>query len=266
MSIPSWLLDVFAAVMLLVAAVSAGQLVAGYPSRWVHVDADITVSHLLMGIAMAGMLVTSLQTLPNVAWEVIFAIMTGWFAWSAWRHSRGVSFRALAGGHYAPHLVHSAAMLSTFLALAAPAAGGGSGEMGSMGGSGGMQTLRLPVLALIFVLLLCAYTVRDVDRWAGSDGYFHLAQPGVAPAGPALATAGAGSVPVTRAPADCPATDGGVATVAQPETIRPETVQDAATAIASRDGAASVIFAPGVVKACRVTMGVTMAFMLIIMI
>ncbi len=135
-----------------------------------------------------------------------------------------------------------------------------------MGGPGGMQTLRLPLLALIFLLLLLAYTVRDLDRWAGSDGYFHVAQYGVAPAGPALATAGVGSGAGSRAPADYPATDGGVATVAQPETVRPQTVQDGATAIASRDGAASVIFAPGVVKACRVTMGVTMAFMLIIMI
>ena len=41
MSIPAWLLDVFAAVMLLVAAISAVQLVAGYPSRRADVDADI---------------------------------------------------------------------------------------------------------------------------------------------------------------------------------------------------------------------------------
>jgi hypothetical protein len=277
MSIPSWLLDVFAAAMLLVAAVSAAQLAVGYPSRWAHVDADITVSHLLMGIAMAGMLVASLQTLPNVAWEVIFAIMTAWFAWSAWKHAQGRGPGTLAGGHYAPHLVHSAAMLYMFLALAAPAAGGGSGMsgMGGMGGSGGMQTLRLPVLAFVFVLLLAGYTVRDLDRWAGSDGYFHVLRHGPAPAGPALATATAGatvgptagtaSAAVTQATADRAATGGGVATVAQPQAAR-DTAPGAQPAVAAPGDVAALIFAPGVVKACRVAMGVTMAFMLIIMI
>jgi hypothetical protein len=265
-SIPAWLLDIFAAVMLLVAAVSAVQLAAGYPSRWAHVDADITVSHLLMGLAMAGMLVASLRTLPSVVWEVIFAVMTVWFAWSAGRHARGRGLTAVAGGHYAPHLVHSAAMLYAFLALAAPAASGGSGTSGmsGMGGSGGIGTLRLSVLALIFVLLLVGYTVRDLDRPADADGYFHVLRHGTAPGRPALATAGIGAAPVP-APGFHRDGDGGVATVAQPEAA-----QDAASgpqpAVAAPDGAASLIFAPGVVKACRVAMGVTMAFMLIIMI
>ena len=90
MSIPAWILDIFAAVMLLVAAVSAGQLVVA--RAWTRAgarDADIAGSHLLMGIAMAGMLVASLSTLPNAAWEAIFAVMTAWFAWCLWRESRG---------------------------------------------------------------------------------------------------------------------------------------------------------------------------------
>ncbi len=274
MSIPAWLLDVFAAVMLLVAAISAVQLVAGYPSRWAHVDADITASHLLMGIAMAGMLVASLQTLPDAAWEVIFAVMTVWFAWSAWRRAPGAGLGALAGGHYAPHLVHSAAMLYMYLALAAPAKGSGMAGMAGMGGTGGMGNLRLPVLAFLFILLLAAYTVRDLDRWAGSDGYFHVlrhnvatAAPATAPAAPASATttttttATAGPAPVPPPPASGATAGGGLATVAQPEADR-----DAASAVTAPDGVAALIFTPGVVKACRVAMGVTMAFMLVIMI
>ncbi|MGP0023162.1 MAG: hypothetical protein ACLPKE_07320, partial [Streptosporangiaceae bacterium] len=61
MSIPAWILDIFAAVMLLVAAVSAGQLVVA--RAWTRAgarDADIALSHLLMGIAMAGTLAASL--------------------------------------------------------------------------------------------------------------------------------------------------------------------------------------------------------------
>ena len=107
--------------MLLVAAVSAGQLaVARAWTRSGARDADIAGSHLLMGIAMAGVLVASLSTLPNVAWEAVFAAMTAWFAWCLWRESRGSGAGALARGHYAPHLVHSAAMLYMFAALAGP--------------------------------------------------------------------------------------------------------------------------------------------------
>ena len=76
---PSWILDIFAALMLVVAAVSAGRLVVAQPWRQGAQRAalaDIDVAHLLMAIAMAGMLTASLQTLPNGAWEVIFAVLT----------------------------------------------------------------------------------------------------------------------------------------------------------------------------------------------
>ena len=112
-------------------------------------DADIALSHLLMGIAMAGTLVAGLSTLPNAAWEVIFAVMTAWFSWYLWRETRGQGAGALVSGHHAPHLLHSAAMLYMFAALAGPAAGGGSGMAGmAAGSSGGMQTLHAPTLAL----------------------------------------------------------------------------------------------------------------------
>jgi len=258
MSIPAWILDIFAAVMLLVAAVSAGQLaVARAWTRAGARDADIAISHLLMGIAMAGMLVASLSTLPNVAWEAVFAAMTAWFAWCLWRESRGGGAGALARGHHAPHLVHSAAMLYMFAALAGPSSGGGSGMAGMAGGSpGGMQTLHAPTLAFVFVLLLIAYTVRDLDRQARADGYFHVVGRRFAPTGPALATAG-------PAPAGGPGGgDGVVATMpraAQAEAAVPEPA-------AAEPAAERLLLAPAAVKACRVAMGVTMAFMLIIMI
>ena len=193
MNIPAWILDIFAAVMLLVAGVSAGQLaVARAWTRAGARDADIAGSHLLMGIAMAGTLVASLSTLPAVAWEVIFAVMTAWFAWCLWPETRGHGITAVASGHHAPHLVHSTAMLYMFAALAGPAPGGGSGMAGMAGSAGGMQSLRAPTLALVFTLLLIAYSVRDLDRKAGADGYFHVVGRPFTPAGPALATAAAG--------------------------------------------------------------------------
>jgi hypothetical protein len=272
MSIPAWILDIFAAVMLLVAAVSAGQLVVARAwTRHGAADADIAGSHLLMGVAMAGMLVAGLSTLPNAAWEAIFAVMTAWFAWSLWREARGGGVGALARGHHAPHLVHSAAMFYAFVALAGPASSGSSGTAGMMGGpSSGIQTLKLPTLALVFVLALVAYTVRDLDRRACADGYFHVAGRRFAPAGPALATAGRGDAggSYPGVPAE-PAGSGytAVATVAR-RRAAPVAQAPAADADSGRADTTTerLLLAPGVVKACRVAMGVTMAFMLIIMI
>ena len=266
MSIPAWILDIFAAVMLLVAAVSAGQLVVA--RAWTRAgmrDADIAGSHLLMGIAMAGTLVASLSTLPDAAWEVIFAVMTAWFAWCLWRETRGHGIAAVASGHHAPHLVHSAAMLYMFAALAGPASGGGSGMAGMAAGSpGGMQTLHAPTLALIFALLLIAYTVRDLDRKAGADGYFHVVGRPFTPAGPALATAAAGG---TGRGAPAGGGDSAVATMVPPDTAPAEVPPgDPATGQVTASPAERLLLSPAVVKGCRVAMGVTMAFMLLIMI
>jgi hypothetical protein len=83
------------------------------------------------------------------------------------------------------------------------------------GSSGGMPTLHAPALALIFALLLIAFTVHDLDRPASADGYFHVV--------------GRRSVPAGYT-------------------------------------AAGLLFSAGVVKGCQVAIGVTMAFILIIMI
>ena len=163
MSVPAWLLDIFAAVMLVVAAVSAARLaIAWRAGRRSDPDADIDVSHLLMGLAMAGTLAASLSTLPSGAWEVIFGALTAWFAYRVAREYRGRGLRALVSEHHAPHLLHSAAMLYMFLALRTVAPGH-STAMAGMSAAGG-QSLRLPTLALAFAFLLCAYVVADLDR------------------------------------------------------------------------------------------------------
>ena len=126
---------------------------------------DTDMAHLLMGIAMAGMLASRLTTLSNAAWVVIFAVLTAWFAFRVVMDARANGAQALAGGHCAPHLVHSAAMVYMFAAIATPAASGGSGM--SMGGASGMQTLRYPTLAFVFALILIGYSIWDIDQLSG---------------------------------------------------------------------------------------------------
>ena len=234
-------------------------------------DADIDGAHVLMGIAMAGMLVASLATLPNSVWTVIFAVMTAWFAWCVYRESRGRGIRVLVDSHHSPHLVHSAAMVYMFAAITTPAAAShGSGMAGMGGASGGMPTLAVPGLAFIFALVLAGYAVMDLDRLSGPAPHgSYLATAGAAPAGAALAGAAAGSGTVSPGPSSAATIrpEGGVATL--PEQAASPAQAAGTGAGAPGHGGGSVrdlLLNPRTAAGCRIAMGVTMAFMLIIMI
>jgi uncharacterized protein DUF5134 len=259
---PGWILDIFAALMLAVAAVSAARLAVARPWQSGSVVTDTDIAHLLMAIAMAGMLVPDLRTLPDAAWEVVFAVMTAWFACRVIRDARVNGGRALAGGHCAPHLVHSAAMLYMFLALVTPGATGQG--MSGMSGSPGMQSAEVPTVAFAFALILAGYTIWDLDQL--SSRHRRLATAGFTIPGAGLAGAIASdAVPVTAAVfpgpdpngADRPDRVAGTDEVAS----RPENTVPAAPA-----GASSTLLSPGMTVACRIAMGATMAFMLLIMI
>jgi uncharacterized protein DUF5134 len=208
---PAWILDIFVAVMLTVAAVSAIRLAAARPWRRGAIVADTDIAHLLMAIAMAGMLVPSLRPLPDAAWEAVFAVLTTWFGYRLARDARANGARALAAGHCAPHLVHSAAMLYMFLAVPAAVGGTGMAGMAGMGGSVA-QAPDYPALAFAFAFILAAYSVWDLDQLSGARYR--------------IAAAGAGAA--------------GTAVVGIP--------------------------AVAVTVGCRIAMGITMAFMLLIMI
>jgi hypothetical protein len=222
---PGWVLDAFAGLMMAVAAVSAARLASARPWQRGAVINDTDVSHVLMAIAMAGMLVTTLTTLPSRAWEGIFGVLTIWFGYRVVRDARANGARALAGGHCAPHLVHSAAMLYMFLAVGTAAGAGMSG----MGGAAVTQTLSYPTLALVFAFVLAGYTVWDLDQLSGRRHAFSVAGPAVAGV-PAMAGAAALAGPAPS-----------------------QELREAALSSAMTVG-------------CRIAMGVTMAFMLLIMI
>jgi hypothetical protein len=252
---PSWILDIFAAIMLAVAAVSAGRLAAARPWRQgtQAVLADVDAAHLLMAIAMAGMLTANLQTLPNSAWEVIFAVLTAWFAYRVIRDVGISGVRALAGGHCAPHLIHAAAMLYMFAALMAPAAHGSGGMGGMADGMSGMGTLQLPFLAFVFAFLLIGYSIWDLDQLSspGAGGHYSLATARMVPAVAVLvgAAGGPGGAAVSASAGSAAATD------ARPVNARTPTGH-----------AGRGVLAPWVAATCRIAMGATMAFMLLIMI
>jgi hypothetical protein len=268
MTTPSWILDVFAAIMLVTAAVSAARLVADRPRRRGIADAGVDAAHLLMGIAMAGMLVASLATLPNGVWVVIFAVMTAWFARCVYRESRGRGTRVLVDSHHSPHLVHSAAMVYMFAAVSTSMAGHGPG-MSGMGGASGtaMQTLNAPVVALIFALLLAGYAVMDLDRLSGPAPHGQLI---AAPASAVRASAVLAGAAVVGGPMSATVAPAGPARTGSSVSTRTAVTAGPGTPASDGRGAAgsarSILLNPRTAAACRIAMGVTMAFMLAIMI
>ena len=92
----------------------------GGVSRQSHVD--VNVSHVAMGLAMAGMLVPRLNLLPDGLWEAVFVAIALWFSWQGARFVAGTSRapgrRPPSHGlsHYLIHLVMALAMLYMYLA------------------------------------------------------------------------------------------------------------------------------------------------------
>jgi hypothetical protein len=256
---PGWLLDAFAAVMIAVSAASAGRLAA---ARLSHrgAEADVDIAHVLMGIAMAGMLVAALTTLPDWAWTAVFAVTSLWFGWRVLAGRRRRDARELANDHYVPHFIHSVAMVYMFLAVQSPAAARDGSAMSGMGGGSGAM-VRLPTLALVLVLVLLGYAVWDLDRlgYLGSRGRYRLAEAGAAISGPARSgaamAAAAGGLPGGSQPASAagwPGTEGPA-----------DPVPAAGPGEIGRPG--QLPLAPRLASGCRIAVAITMAYMLIIM-
>jgi hypothetical protein len=164
---PSWLAGVLAAVVVSVALFSASRLIAsrGRPRRG-EVDADGV--HVLMGVAMAGMFVPRLATLPNPAWEVIFVAGAAWFGLRSVQvrlaRSRYLGFDSQCCEYPVPHLIDCAAMLYVLWAVPVIRSGAAPGSGGMSGMAGAVSGVRLPALGLVLALGICGYAVWLGDR------------------------------------------------------------------------------------------------------
>jgi hypothetical protein len=232
---PIWLTGSFAALILTVATYCAGRLAV--TRRWRRpTELDTDAGHVLMGVAMAGMLVARLRILPAATWEAVFAAGAAWFAWQLVKSRRGTAAASWRCLHPAPHLVECVAMLYMFLA-AAPLTARAATPLtapAAVAGMAGLASSRSSVLALLMALFMVGYVVRVADR-------LPLRTPAlaVAPAIPApMATPSPPDIP---APASAPAPAGRVATTARP------------------------YLAPRCAALCKIAMGLTMAYMLVLM-
>jgi hypothetical protein len=238
---PSWLAGTFAAIMILIAAYSAGRLLfAWLRGRATETDADAL--HVVMGTAMAGMLVPRLSVLPASVWAAVFAMAAAWFGWHAIRRRGPGTPGACRCRYPVPHLIGSAAMVYMLLpatGLLAAHAGPGM-AMPGMGASAGF-----PALAAVPALFMAGYVIWTTDRLATLVS----TKTTTASTGPTRGhppTATAATAPGQPSAAAAPATA-------------------SSTRTQHRGPAGQAMLAPKLAACCKIAMSIAMGYMLILM-
>ena len=161
MSGPAWLAAGFAVLMIVIAVYCACRLaVARLRGRDTELDTDGL--HVLMGVAMAGMLEPQLTPVPGTAWRAVFAAAAAWFAWQAIRP--GGRAGRVRCAHPAPHAVECAAMVYMLVPVASWPAGHGPGM--AMPGMDQVATAGNPALTLVLALFMLGYVLWATDRLA----------------------------------------------------------------------------------------------------
>jgi len=271
---PSWLAGAFAAVMIGIALYCAGRLaLSRLRRRETEFDADGL--HVAMGIAMAGMLVPRLSPLPGSVWEAIFASAAVWFGWQAIRARGGSAPASWRCPHPVPHLVECVAMLYMLLAVprSRPAGAGAGMSMPGMGGSPG-ATGAFPALAVVLALFMVGYVVWATDQLTSMA----RARTAVSTQSVTRDTVGLPRIPATVAASGrSSAAAGTLSTVTStPSTVTstlstvtstPSTVTSTlgATASSREHAGASLMLAPRLAACYKIAMGITMGYMLILM-
>jgi len=250
---PSWLAGAFAAVMIGIALYCAGRLaLSRLRRRETEFDAD--GMHVAMGVAMAGMLVPRLSPLPGSVWEVVFAGAAVWFGWQAIRTRNGSAPDGWRCPHPVPHLVECVAMLYMLVAVpgSRPAGAGAGWSMPGMGGSPGAAG-AFPALALVLALFMVGYVVWTTDQLTSMA----RARTAVTAQGATWDTVGLPRIPATVAVSGRSNAAAG--------TLGTATSTPGATASSRQHAGVSLMLAPRLAACCKIATGITMGYMLILM-
>ena len=243
---PSWLAGTFAAVMIVIAAYFASRLVfSRLRGRATEYDADAL--HVVMGAAMAGMLVPRLSLLPGEIWAAVFMLAAAWFGWHAIR-GRGVGSSSASRCRYpVPHLIECTAMLYMLLPLHGSRPGHKGPAMAMAGmGSSASPAGSFPVLAVVLALFMLGYIVWTTDRLTSlARAKTTVADPGITRNHrPKITVAAAAS---RYNPAGAPAAPSAAGTQHQ-------------------NPPGQAILAPKLAACCKIAMSIAMGYMLILMV
>jgi Domain of unknown function (DUF5134) len=202
--------------------------------RGKNTEPDADMLHVLMGVAMAGMLEPRLTPISVTAWRAVFAAAAAWFAWQAIRPGRRAGRARCA--YPAAHAVECAAMVYMLLPIGSWPSGHDPGM--AMPGMSQGTALGNPALTLVLALFMLGYVLWAMDRLA------HL----------------------SRTPA--PATAGVTTARYSPEAAQVRSATPGATApaaVTSPRSAGSPVLAPRLAASYKIVMAITMGYMLITM-
>jgi hypothetical protein len=151
MSTPSWLYYLFGLLMLAIAAYCVTLLVLGAATHR-PAGRDVELSHVFMGVAMAGMFVGQWAFGRHAVWEIIFASLMVWFLAATIQSVQ-------RWGLHLPHaLIHALMNFSMLLMYLFPM--GASSASGSMSMSSASTGARLdPGLAFVIAFTLFASAI-----------------------------------------------------------------------------------------------------------
>jgi hypothetical protein len=158
---PSWLYYLFGTLMLAVAAYSVVLLVSSFATRrplgW-----DVDVSHLFMGLSMAGMFVTRWAFGASRVWELIFTVLLVWFL------ARSIQSMLRWGVHLSHFLIHAVMSFTMLLMYRFPV----SAAMGATAMSARGSRLD-PGLSFVLAFVLFAsaiFTLASPNKGASRHG------------------------------------------------------------------------------------------------
>jgi hypothetical protein len=222
MTPPLWLAVGFAVLIAATAAYCLLRLVVSWRQQR-PTDYLLDAVHVLMGVAMTGMLLPQLRVLPAVGWEAVFGVATAVFGW------RLLASRARRPAHQVQHLLGCAAMLYMLPAAASQRIASTSPGLDTM-----TSAARFPTLALILACCVLGYVVWTADRIPSLSRVAAVAAMSPAPLAAGLT---AGSAP------------------AAPKV----------TASGSDRARRGVPLSPRLAACCEIAMGLTMGYMLVMM-
>jgi Domain of unknown function (DUF5134) len=160
---PSWLYYLFGVVMLAIAAYCLTLLVLSLATHRPS-GRDVEISHIFMGVAMAGMFVDQWEFGRSAVWEIIFATLLVWFLVESIQSVRTY-------GLHLPHALIHAVMSFAMLLMYWFPMGATSGAM-SMSASGTGPKLDSGIAFLVaFVLFASAiFTLASPNKGASHFG------------------------------------------------------------------------------------------------
>jgi hypothetical protein len=164
MSTPSWLYYFFGVLMLAITAYCLTLLILSVAAKR-PAGRDVEISHVFMGVAMAGMFVGKWAFGRDAVWEIIFGILMIWFLVESIQSVRRY-------GLHLPHaLIHAVMNFSMLLMYWFPIGSSVSGSMSMSASPAGSRLDPGVAFVLAFILFASAiFTLASPNKGATHFG------------------------------------------------------------------------------------------------